>query len=404
MAKTAAAQQLKQAQPDPAPAEPGPAVAQIATSLANTGISEDIIAMGAYLLHENCRSVVISGGGAQTEAVLETGSEHFDLPFEATYGFFAAVRMGFRLSQTLSASKVDVVHLHSQNLVWPVYIACRLSGKALVVHVQDPLGSVKQAPLSVLKKTPLTTPTQTKKQQLVELGVPDALITVTPPGYSSQHFTPAQTDADKVDALWSEWDVPTATRVIYAPTRQLEETAGLETFITALGPLRQMPFKAIISGDYSHNHDQFTALWQQVEATGLSDHVLFVGSPHHEAATYGATDVVVCPHRYAAPVSRALLKAQAMGKPVIATDLSDHREIIEHDESGWLFPVDDHRKLTELLKKALADNIRLHKMGGHGAKIIPQQHSYKTRLPDVFRLYQELAGNSGKPQQQIKSN
>lgn len=385
-----------QQQKEQAPATPQPqgsgdlTVAQIATSLADTGPTEDVIAMAEHLLHENCRSVVFSSGGARLEGLLKTGSEHFEMGFKEKYGFFAAMGMGLKLSQRLSACKADVVHLHSQNLIWPVYIACQLSKKPLLVKVDDPLGSVRHAPLSLLKKVPLLSPTQSGKEELIRLGVPEEMVTVIPPGYNSLKYLPEETEADKVDKLWSEWDVPSATRVMYIPTRQLEESVGLATFIHALEPLKQMPFKAVISGDYSHNRANFAELWQQVETRGLSKHVLFIGTPHDPVNTYAAADVVVCPQTYTPPISRAPLQGQAMGKPVIASDLDAHREMIKDGESGWLFNSGDHRKLTEVLKKALADQIRLHKMGTKGARRVSEKNSYKTTCPAVYYLYRTL--------------
>ena len=377
------------------PAESGLTVAQIATNLEDIASTQDIISMADYLLAENGHSMVISAGGARQEEVLKTGSIYHDLPFKSReedghYGFFSAMRMGFRLSQILSTSKADVVHLHSQSLTWPVYIACKLSKKPLLVKVDDPLGSVKHAPISLFKKVPLITTIEKHKKQLIHLGVPEALITVVPPAYNSLIYTPQKTDVDKVDALWAEWDVPAATRVMLVPTRRLEDSAGLDKFIQALTPLQGFPFKAIISGDYSQNQVEFTELWQQVESHDLSKHVLFIGAITDPTNTYAAADMVVCPHQYTPPVCRSPLRGQAMGKPVIASDLDEHREIITHDETGWLFSVENPGKLTEILKKALADNVRLHKMGGKGAKQVPQTNSYKVICPMIFDLYQTL--------------
>lgn len=374
----------------------GLTVAQIASNLEDIDSTEDIIAMAGYLLEENAHSVVISSGGVRQEEVLKTGSTLHELPFkdrevDGHYGLFSALRMGFRLSQVLSASNVDVVHLHSQGLIWPVYIACKLSNKPLIAKVDDPLGCVKHAPIALFKKTPLLTLLEQHKNQLASLGVPPENITTIPPAYNSHIYTPKKTDVDTVDAFWAEWDVPAATRVLYVPTRRLEDSAGLDKFIQALIPLKGQPFKAIISGDYSQNQQEFTELWQQVESHELSHHVLFIGASQDPANTFAASDVVVCPHQYTPPISRAPLRAQAMGKPVIASDLEAHRAMFSHEETGWLFTQENPGKLTELLKKALADNVRLHKMGSLGAKQVPQTHSYKVVCPMVFDLYQIMA-------------
>lgn len=352
--------------------------------------AKDTIAMADYLLRQNCGSVAISSGGKYVSELLSTGTEHFELNLKDGRGPFGTVRMAFRLARILRATNADIIHLRSQSLSWPVFMAAKLTNTPLVISVEDSLGAVKRAPLSLFKRADmLISPTQPHKDGLVALGLDAGKITVIPPGYDSLKFDTSNTDTKKVDELWAEWDVPTATRVMYTPTMALEDSAGLHHFITALGQLRHLPFKAIISGDYTHNRQQFTELWQQVEATGLSKHVLFIGTPHDKVNTYAAADMIVCPQVFEPPIMRAPLHALGMGKPVVATNLASHRACVRHGETGWLCEPRDPQKLASILKDALSDNIRLHKMGGLGAKEIPKTHSYKVTCPQIHKLYQQ---------------
>lgn len=369
-------------------------VAQVCGKL-NSATADDVAAMATHLLHEGAAAITISGGGEGVQDLLETGTEHYELPLRDGRGPIGTARLGMQLARILRQTRAQVVHLRSQSLSWPVFVATQLTGLPLIISVDDGLGGVKRAPVSVFRRADcILVPTEAHKENLVTMGVAGEHVIVMPLGYDSLTYNTDNMDANKVDALWAEWDVPSATRVLYVPTRKLEDNAGLDVFITALGQLRHLPFKAIISGNYAHNRLKFTELWQQVEATGLSKHVLFIGTPHDPVNTYAAADVVVCPHIYEPPTSRAPLRAFAMGKPVVATALASHQACIAHDETGLLCPPNDPERLASALKKAVEDNVKMHKMGGRAVKQVHKTHSHKEICPRVFSIYRTLTGGA----------
>tara|TARA_B100001142_G_scaffold256513_1_gene257920 strand:- start:394 stop:705 length:312 start_codon:yes stop_codon:yes gene_type:complete len=48
-----------------------------------------------------------------------------------------------------------------------------------------------------------------------------------------------------------------------------------------------------------------------------------------------------------------MVEAQAMGRPIIASDHGASREIVRHGNTGWLFPPGDVRKLSENIDHAI---------------------------------------------------
>ena len=71
-------------------------------------------------------------------------------------------------------------------------------------------------------------------------------------------------------------------------------------------------------------------------------------------AAYMLTDVVVSASTNPEAFGRIVIEAQALGRPVVASDHGGARETIVEGETGWLFPPGDIEALTALLNKVLS--------------------------------------------------
>jgi glycosyltransferase involved in cell wall biosynthesis len=71
------------------------------------------------------------------------------------------------------------------------------------------------------------------------------------------------------------------------------------------------------------------------------------------AAAYMLADVVVSASTAPEGFGRVIAEAQAMGRPVIATDHGGAREIVERGSTGWLVPPGEPAPLAGALAAAL---------------------------------------------------
>ncbi len=65
-------------------------------------------------------------------------------------------------------------------------------------------------------------------------------------------------------------------------------------------------------------------------------------------------DVVVSASTEPEGFGRVIVEAQAMGRPVVATDHGGARETVLPGETGWLVPPSDRDALADALTEALA--------------------------------------------------
>lgn len=130
---------------------------------------------------------------------------------------------------------------------------------------------------------------------------------------------------------------------------------GLDDLIAALPLLRERHghAKLLLVGGGPEDG----ALRAQAAASPASDAIIFTGRvPHQEVANYYAlTDVLAFPRKKSRLTDLVTplkpLEAMAQGRIVAASDVGGHRELIDHDQTGVLFPADDPAGMA----RALAD-------------------------------------------------
>ena len=82
---------------------------------------------------------------------------------------------------------------------------------------------------------------------------------------------------------------------------------------------------------------------------------------------YAKSDLVLLPS-WREGLSRALIEAAAMERPIITTDVPGCRDVVDHGRSGLLVPVRDSRAI-ELAILLLLENPSLAKCLGENARL-----------------------------------
>ena len=83
-------------------------------------------------------------------------------------------------------------------------------------------------------------------------------------------------------------------------------------------------------------------------------------------ALYAASDIVVLPS-WREGLSRALIEAAAMERPIVTTDVPGCRDVVDHGVSGLLVPLRDAPAI-ELAVRLLVENPDLARRFGKAAR------------------------------------
>lgn len=116
-------------------------------------------------------------------------------------------------------------------------------------------------------------------------------------------------------------------------------------------------------------------------------------------AAYMLADVVVSASIDPEAFGRVTVEAQAMGRPVIATDHGGSRETIIPDVTGWLIPPGDPQALATALTDALDltvdARLRLAEVATEHARANFDQ---QTMCDSTLAVYEEALGRRGSQQ------
>jgi len=106
---------------------------------------------------------------------------------------------------------------------------------------------------------------------------------------------------------------------------------------------------------------------------------------------YSLADVVVSASVEPEAFGRVSVEAQAMGKPIIASDLGGSKETILEGKSGYLYKHDDPRELAKSLNTVIElDQDKLNSIGIEGRKNVTKKFDVETMCDSTLREYKKL--------------
>jgi len=164
----------------------------------------------------------------------------------------------------------------------------------------------------------------------------------------------------------------------------------VHVLIKALGILEQYlgDVKATIAGPVEL--DYFKSLKSLVEKLNLQNNVTFLGRVKEEEkyALMRSHKVFALPSLKDYTPS-VLLEVQALGLPVVATNVGAISEIVKHGVSGILVEPGNEHELAEALKVVLS-NEELRQNYSKNAKEHAKKFTLEKAVDELEKIYQEL--------------
>jgi PEP-CTERM/exosortase A-associated glycosyltransferase len=117
--------------------------------------------------------------------------------------------------------------------------------------------------------------------------------------------------------------------------------------------------------------------------------------PHERVrALYSVADCLVYPRRSVRLTELVTplkpLEAMAMGKPVVATDIGGHREMITHQKTGLLYKAASGAALIDTLCRALGEPALLTKLARAGREYVLDHRNWHATTARYLPLYESL--------------
>jgi glycosyltransferase involved in cell wall biosynthesis len=88
--------------------------------------------------------------------------------------------------------------------------------------------------------------------------------------------------------------------------------------------------------------------------------------------------------------SNALMEAMSIGVPVVATDITGNRELVQHDQSGFLVPVGDSAAFARRTQQILNDPALAARLGAAARKTMAEQFRVDTMVQHYVHFYRKI--------------
>jgi len=295
----------------------------------------------------------------------------------------------FGVGRALREAKPDVIHIHAPICIIATQASMRMLNTPLVAtyhgdyykssfmaNVVKALRNHIQLPFVLRNADTINALSDNDRRLLTDYGIDPDKIEIIYPGVDLAKFPVDQ-------ETWS----PNGKRILYVGRIVYEK--GVKELITSFGTLSQQEedVELVIAGD----GDALKDMKALVSRSGLEDRVTFLGwLPHDEIIEqYGQAMVVVLPS-FSEGMPYAVLEAMAAGRPVIASNVSGLRDVVDHQKSGLLYDVSDPDGLREAMLRLVTDPELCRRLGERAREHCQATFGNHRWLEDMVRIYESV--------------
>jgi glycosyltransferase involved in cell wall biosynthesis len=300
---------------------------------------------------------VASEGGPEEHRLARTGAVHVKLPLSSKNPLVIRRNIA-RLRDVIEVHGVDIVHARARLPAWSALAAARRTGRRFVTtfHGAYAIGNaLKRRYSGVLAMGDrVIAPSEfIARHVLSSYRVDPDRLRVIPGGVDLATFDPAKVSSERIVALANRYRLPDGMPVVMLPGR-LSRRKGQALLLQALTRLSDVDFCCVLVGPDGARKTYRRELEAMIARNGLSDRAILLEECMDMPAAYMLADVVVSAGTEPEAFGRVIAEAQAMGRPVVASDHGIAPEQVLAGETAFLFAPGDAGALAESLRGALA--------------------------------------------------
>ncbi len=334
-----------------------PTVLQLISRLDSGGSGRIAIELSSTISEAGGRALIAYDGEASTYELTRHGITPVEekLTSRNPVSAFNVVR---RLAQVIAQHKIDIIHAQSASLATIGQAVAKKAGCHLVTTFHDGPGHLP----ALNKKTRaafaasdhvVTLSYLTANEIATAMPELHSRISVVPYGVDLTRFDPAMVSAQRVIQLANLWRLPDDKPVIMLPGRFVPQK-GHGLLIEALAEMKDVDLRCIMVGPSPDGGAYREQLENKIRAHGLDDRIQLADECRDMPAALMLADLVLAPYLEPSTYNRVIIEAQALGRPLVATDFPYGREMVEGCSMAWLTPPKDKSALAWAIRDALS--------------------------------------------------
>lgn len=371
-------------------------VLQVIPDLDAGGAERSALEVAAAVVEAGGRAIVAATGGRMVAELEASGAEFVSMPVNTKNPLIGLIN-AWRLAVLARHEDVDLLHVRSRAPAFSVGLASFLTGIPWIATyhgIYRAKSPIKRWYNGVMTRGRLTIANSayTRAHLLKEHRLHEDRIVTINRGVDLDRFDPAKVSKDRVEALRKAWGVAGSdrrTRILLAG--RLTRIKGQLPLVRAAGLLAargRKDFQVLLVGDDQGRSAYRAEVERAVRDGGLEDVVGVFGHCVDMPAAYLVADIVAVPSVIPESFGRTAVEPQAMGRPVVASDLGGMTETVVEGETGWRAAADDPEALAEALAKALDAGPRKRAaMGKAGQARVRRLYSARAMTDATLEAY-----------------
>jgi glycosyltransferase involved in cell wall biosynthesis len=166
---------------------------------------------------------------------------------------------------------------------------------------------------------------------------------------------------------------------------------GVSIFVDAAGRLKRKGLSArfVVVGATVQSNPRAVPIWQL--KAWVDEGLIEWWHYRDDMATVLASCNVFClPTMYREGVPKVLLEAAAIGRPIVTSDISGCRDVVEDGANGFLCPVGDAEAVAVRLEALLADQEMAGRMGREGRRKAESHFGVERIVEQTLDTYRRI--------------
>jgi len=302
------------------------------------------------------RTLIASGGGALVQEAERAAVRHTRMPI-GRLGMLTNWRNRVHLEALIQREHPSLVHAHGIEALSHALGLCRIHRLPLIADLTHPIevtSRTKKLLQHIAEANALIrVPSDYLAMELREhFEVPPELILIIPPGIDLRWYDAGATSPERLHALSRLWRLPEQANVILAPM-PLREGSGHKILMEALKALGRDDIYAVLVGSDREGTGMREEVEDMIGRYHLSGRVVMPDHCLDWPAAFWLSSILVAPNTEPRGQAIELLAAQAVGRPVIVTDIGANLEMVLSGETAWVVPPNDAVALADALREAI---------------------------------------------------
>ncbi len=379
-------------------------VLQVIPKLGYGGAETGCYDIAHFLSENDCGSFLVTSGGELTKFIKKDKVRLIRLPVHSKNPILILFNT-LVLVIYIFLFKINIIHARSRAPAWSCYFASLITRRSFVTTFHGTYNfksNIKKFYNSIMLRAKLTIAGSNFifshiNENYGEYLSKEKKLRVIFRGINVDYFNPKNISVLKQEKLKQEWDLSSNKFTILLPGR-LTYWKGQEKFIESLNILIEdyniTNFQAVILGSDQGRKVYSKKLINLVQRYRLNKKITFIQHCKEMPLAYSLADVVVSASIEPEAFGRVSVEAQAMGKPIIASNIGGSKETIINKKTGFLYKHDDPRELAKILNTVIQLSVdELKFMGNEGRKNVTKKFDVETMCQSNLKEYKRLIKN-----------